>query len=247
MPSLYSTALKFLSTPSARRATCLAVLVQHGLEISIHALREEGDFSAAGVWPSRSYFYPRPPRGGRRTGVGPDYRPPTHFYPRPPRGGRPLPPRCGIILMQFLSTPSARRATWAQRLTAYIRPYFYPRPPRGGRQGVGRLPDGMCVISIHALREEGDPLAHGAESDPAISIHALREEGDAATLTLRAQIENFYPRPPRGGRRCFCQLSTPVRAFLSTPSARRATERLDQYVRCRWHFYPRPPRGGRRG
>ena len=46
-----------------------------------------------------------------------------------------------------------------------------------------------------------------------ISIHALREEGDAATLTLRAQIENFYPRPPRGGRplqRSICRCSRPI-------------------------------------
>ncbi len=33
----------FLSTPSARRATRLAVLFVHPKEISIHALREEGD------------------------------------------------------------------------------------------------------------------------------------------------------------------------------------------------------------
>ncbi len=38
----------------------------------------------------------------------------------------------------------------------------------------------FCGISIHALREEGDPrpcivLAH----EPFISIHALREEGDS--------------------------------------------------------------------
>ena len=84
--------------------------VRYGGIISIHALREEGDSSPK---PSRwkpSNFYPRPPRGGRRTAIG--YRlkiidisihalreegdPPTmaagwsliDFYPRPPRGGR---------------------------------------------------------------------------------------------------------------------------------------------------------------
>ena len=34
---------EFLSTPSARRATHLAKLVAHRHNISIHALREEGD------------------------------------------------------------------------------------------------------------------------------------------------------------------------------------------------------------
>ena len=35
------------------------------------------------------------------------------------------------------------------------------------------------VISIHALREEGDKAGrHGSSATAAISIHALREEGD---------------------------------------------------------------------
>ena len=38
-----SVSLAFLSTPSARRATVAVVRVCFALEISIHALREEGD------------------------------------------------------------------------------------------------------------------------------------------------------------------------------------------------------------
>ena len=59
-------------------------------------------------------------------------------------------------------------------------------------------------ISIHALREEGDQRRRAARRARQISIHALREEGDLAALPadLRAVI------------------------FLSTPSARRATSRL---------------------
>ena len=56
----------FLSTPSARRATARRQVSQHLTTISIHALREEGDYSC-GI--ARQYlinFYPRPPRGGRR-------------------------------------------------------------------------------------------------------------------------------------------------------------------------------------
>ena len=34
-----------------------------------------------------------------------------------------------------------------------------------------------------------------------ISIHALREEGDASTTIGTTKFWNFYPRPPRGGRR----------------------------------------------
>ena len=57
---------------------------------------------------------------------------------------------------QFLSTPSARRATSLVRLYCSIRSDFYPRPPRGGRLGVGHGVGHHIDISIHALREEGD-------------------------------------------------------------------------------------------
>ena len=36
---------------------------------------------------------------------------------------------------------------------------------------------------------------------PDISIHALREEGDDPRGAVPTLVENFYPRPPRGGRR----------------------------------------------
>ena len=38
-------------------------------------------------------------------------------------------------------------------------------------------------ISIHALREEGDPSAPHSRSGLNISIHALREEGDVLTFS----------------------------------------------------------------
>ena len=102
--------------------------------ISIHALREEGDqLKKAKITIYSSYFYPRPPRGGRPRGRGSGSGRKKDFYPRPPRGGRPpgsiargrpcdfypRPPRGGrlqrvidcVQLFQFLSTPSARRAT----------------------------------------------------------------------------------------------------------------------------------------
>ena len=61
---------------------------------------------------------------------------------------------------------------------------------------------GVQGISIHALREEGDPGLHrGCKPCSHISIHALREEGDGRTSPGISQATNFYPRPPRGGRR----------------------------------------------
>ena len=57
--------LKFLSTPSARRATAGAGKLGVNHEISIHALREEGDRGCCVRCSGTCHFYPRPPRGGR--------------------------------------------------------------------------------------------------------------------------------------------------------------------------------------
>ena len=128
----------FLSTPSARRATRhdLARVVQR--PISIHALREEGDILLAQTRSGKSYFYPRPPRGGRPSRLPKTY---TEYI--------------------FLSTPSARRATkelWETKRKRQI------------------------------------------------SIHALREEGDVLSRWQSLSKQHFYPRPPRGGRPTRCLL-----------------------------------------
>ena len=78
----------FLSTPSARRATCIPTYISSFC----------------------SYFYPRPPRGGR--------------------------PQTKLDI--------AKQA------------HFYPRPPRGGRRAITDEVLDAVIISIHALREEGD-------------------------------------------------------------------------------------------
>ncbi len=56
---------RFLSTPSARRATEADDRAEQEQIISIHALREEGDLSPYGAAHEHQDFYPRPPRGGR--------------------------------------------------------------------------------------------------------------------------------------------------------------------------------------
>ena len=102
--------------------------------------------------------------------------------------------------MEFLSTPSARRATYAD-------------------------------VSGHFSN--------------AISIHALREEGDCPPQKRHGPTANFYPRPPRGGRRQLKAAGGYRMKFLSTPSARRATGRGSCRCQRPMYFYPRPPRGGR--
>ena len=81
-------AYEFLSTPSARRATIIGQELFFWCFISIHALREEGDPRKKSVHDKITDFYPRPPRGGRLGGVVVD-----------------------AARHEFLSTPSARRAT----------------------------------------------------------------------------------------------------------------------------------------
>ena len=79
------------------------------------------------------------------------------------------------------------------------------------------------MISIHALREEGDLYIPYYNAAGEISIHALREEGDGLLIAPTRCLCNFYPRPPRGGRHGKEDLVAIIVQFLSTPSARRAT------------------------
>ena len=172
---------------------------------------------------SAANFYPRPPRGGRRVlieAVGDRVHISIHALREE---GDARPDYQMRQTMEFLSTPSARRATLpspgrCQQRTISIhalreegdRPtwraslrlsYFYPRPPRGGRPYSD---DGYYYLQ-------------------AISIHALREEGDTP-------LSKILPK---------------LSIFLSTPSARRATKGAGQAPGGVSHFYPRPPRGGR--
>ena len=79
---------RFLSTPSARRATRVRHQFSGLLQISIHALREEGDSlnKISGRWDNISIHALRE----EGDGVAAD---------------------APIALLEFLSTPSARRAT----------------------------------------------------------------------------------------------------------------------------------------
>ena len=104
--------------------------------ISIHALREEGDCL---------YYTPIECKN-------------ISIHALREEGDLREPPPQAVP-SQFLSTPSARRATPGQAGCRTPAPYFYPRPPRGGR--LAEVPEEVqkTVISIHALREEGDLLA----------------------------------------------------------------------------------------
>ena len=151
----------FLSTPSGWRATLFFdLVVSKRVCISIHALRVEGDRGADKVVPSVAIFLSTPsgwratsPRtGGRGCSV--------YFYPRPPGGGRRRKSwRHRFEVAQFLSTPSGWRATFPPDVT-----------PFGG------------VISIHALRMEGDDK----DTETHTSTHTFLSTPSGWRTTVRA-------------------------------------------------------------
>ena len=102
--------------------------------------------------------------------------------------------------------------------------HFYPRPPRGGRLDALYCHDCDNVISIHALREEGDslPMPQPTTSTSFLSTPSARRATQTSSGHC-AGSRDFYPRPPRGGRQ----------SIHRHPPGQR------------WNFYPRPPRGGR--
>ena len=124
---------KFLSTPSARRATEYLLAVTGVTAISIHALCEEGDLDAAwrGIEDGRFLSTPSARRATSQWSFSQLYR------------------------YRFLSTPSARRATAVDDVTAGMTEFLStPSARRATFQHDPALAG--IVISIHALCEEGD-------------------------------------------------------------------------------------------
>ena len=101
----------FLSTPSARRATATATSLGYSVEISIHALREEGDCTAQMIDPELVQFLSTPSARRATSSPASSALGLRNFYPRPPRGGRLDSVYVLLSRCIFLSTPSARRAT----------------------------------------------------------------------------------------------------------------------------------------
>ena len=85
--------------------------------------------------------------------------------------------------MKFLSTPSARRATLDLVIAAALYVISIHALREEGDFGPAFIVRVAANISIHALREEGDHGNAGENTVPGISIHALREEGDISLAT----------------------------------------------------------------
>ncbi len=198
--SIISASSRFQSTPSARRATSPAWWWTTPLKnfnprpprgerplgvfqscasicISIHALREESDYSLLSLSSWVRYFNPRPPRGERRLELNNEMT--DHI---------------------FQSTPSARRATEK-------RPDPTPRRGisiHALREESDLSIFGfvtIVAISIHALREESDgwPTPRTAEEVLFQSTPSARR-ATFQSQTTKPTLANFNPRPPRGER-----------------------------------------------
>ena len=197
--------------------------MQIATPISIHALREEGDTATPTTLSNELNFYPRPPRGGRLdVSVVQLSLEDISIHALREEGD------CGtghVAGNSRISIHALREE--GDRHPGELHPvalYFYPRPPRGGRLSV-------LLLSFKAKRFLSTPSARRATKVLLtmrqlfeISIHALREEGDAKFVCSECAWTDFYPRPPRGGRLQFTVIKSWGKIFLSTPSARRATE-----------------------
>ena len=133
MPKRSAQDIPFQSTPSVGRATIKKAIVDFLGDISIHALRGEGDRCLKTEKTDRQ---------------------------------------------SFQSTPSVGRATIVDCFGLCVIARFQSTP------SVGRATD------IHRLRE----------CKRLISIHALRGEGDQNPPPMRTTKRNFNTRPPWGGR-----------------------------------------------
>ena len=127
---------RFLSTPSARRATAC----------ENHRTRPE------------CYFYPRPPRGGRLLNHPHPYAL-NQFLSTPSARRATEAPSLSQAWMKISIHALREEGDSFGIPPMLLGIHFYPRPPRGGRLLCGHERGQFLMISIHALREEGDSAA----------------------------------------------------------------------------------------
>ena len=195
----------FLSTPPSRVATTkVSEVVNKVIDVSIHATLAGGDAIRIHRCVAILVFLSTPPSrvatGHRTQSVkdtsvsihatlagGDSGHPPQgpaqhRFYPRHPRGWRLLRQQKTAILLVFLSTPPSRVAT------------------------LGLTKDETPTkVSIHATLAGGDPLTPKAAQ--LICTFLSTPPSRVATLLILGLTSNwpetcFYPRHPRGWRRC---------------------------------------------
>ena len=153
-------------------------VVQCGQSISIHALREEGDV---------------------RTQVQACRAVQISIHALREEGDaflNPLPQR----RKEFLSTPSARRATPVDSVTLTEVIDFYPRPPRGGRPACFASHNVFLLfLSTPSARRATSKSGEQCQTEK--YFYPRPPRGGRPNAQRRTKnLGYFYPRPPRGGR-----------------------------------------------
>ncbi len=154
----------------------------------------------------------------------------------------------GLIVTVGMISIHAPRAGSDSCYTAglYNPAHFNPRSPCGERHDRDRHSGSRDAISIHAPRAGGDDVQYihyslfmEFQSTPPVRGATGRRGGAAADMG------DFNPRPPCGGRLVVEQINVTVKGFQSTPPVRGATFHLRAEQCYHHHFNPRPPCGGR--
>ena len=191
----------FLSTPSARRATGLTGAPSNAEQFLSTPSARRATKLPPRKRSNQKNFYPRPPRGGRRSPIlGIQYSH-ANFYPRPPRGGR-LRVLQAQNQTERISIHALREEgdRWP-RLPTTASGYFYPRPPRGGRpSAAATVSITMPFLSTPSARRATPDPAGAVVSDQFLSTPSARRATSRSSFRSRPAAY-FYPRPPRGGRR----------------------------------------------
>ena len=123
-----------------------------------------------------------------------------NFYPRSPRGGRQRSSQFHLLSSEFLSTLSARRATTTEDAAVAFIKFL------------------STLSARRATAASACPTIYGQFLS---TLSARRATMYSATFLSFSAY--FYPRSPRGGRLFQQVTGSFAQGFLSTPSARRAT------------------------
>ena len=194
MPSCTSVPNFYPRPPRGRRLTASVSLLEYQ-RISIHALREEGDAAQrSGLKSLLNISIHALREEGDELRDAPAANAGISIHALREEGDlRTSQPTAAA--RSFLSTPSARKATFQLRGQAEGFFDFYPRPPRGRRRQLSSVPVALLLfLSTPSARK-----ATCSVSGPA------------------KQAKNFYPRPPRG-RRLRCPRKRPrQRNFYPRP------------------------------
>ena len=200
----------FLSTPSGWRATPRSTRRLPSANISIHALRVEGDHLRRGPVPRIAIFLSTP-SGWRATQNLTDKSKMQHISIHALRvegDSQPSPSRRVVII----SIHALRVEGDYHRGSNTPNPlYFYPRPPGGGRLRFTQHAQGECTFL----------------STPS---------GWRATRCFPGEVylrKYFYPRPPGGGRQ---QKRTKFSSVFAQKGEEFASLRRGKRKICRWRF-----------